>query len=116
MGGEVRNFWRRQESFIEYLMDRMQEASQELRFEDAQYFKEQIEALGKLKKKRFSLKSGGAALHFGNTGAEKSFEHGTLPEKIICFDVSNIQGTEAVASKVAFYRELRTKSSTGVIR
>ena len=32
-----------------------------------------------------------------------------LPEKIVCFDVSNIQGEEAVASKVSFYRELADK-------
>ena len=35
----------------------------------------------------------------------------TLPEKIVCFDVSNIQGDEAVASRPAFYRELPDKLS-----
>ncbi|MBI4115867.1 MAG: GIY-YIG nuclease family protein, partial [Candidatus Omnitrophica bacterium] len=45
-------------SFMDYLTDRMFLAAKELRFEDAQFFKEQIQALGKLKKKRFPLRSG----------------------------------------------------------
>ncbi len=31
------------------------------------------------------------------------------PAKIVCFDVSNIQGDESVASKVSFFRELPDK-------
>ena len=40
-------------SFIEYLSERMQGAAGELRFEDAQYFKEQIEAISRLRRKKF---------------------------------------------------------------
>ena len=97
-------------SFIEYLTERMHEAARELRFEDAQYFKEQIEALARLKKKRFWLKKQEAAVAFSATlELKKILGMEKLPEKIVCFDVSNIQGDEAVASKVSFYRELPDK-------
>ena len=98
-------------SFVEYLTDRMFEASEEYRFEDAQYFKEQIEALSKLKKKRFSLKRPEAGVGLSATlGLKKILKMEKLPEKIVCFDVSNIQGDEAVASRVSFYRELPDKN------
>ncbi len=97
-------------SFIDYLTERMNQASEELRFEDAQYYKEQIEALSRLRKKRFLLRRQDAAASLSATldlkrrlGMEK------IPEKIVCFDVSNIQGDQAVASKVSFYRELADK-------
>lgn len=95
-------------SFMDYLADRMFEAAQELRFEDAQFFKEQIQALGRLKKKKFSLRSTEkmGALLSATLELKHLLQMEKLPEKIICFDVSNIQGDEAVASKVAFYREL----------
>jgi len=97
-------------SFMDYLTERMFQAAGELRFEDAQFFKEQIRALARLKKKRFLPRLGGARIALSATpqlkqllGMEK------LPEKIVCFDVSNIHGDEAVASRVAFYRELPDK-------
>ncbi|HXV28152.1 MAG TPA: GIY-YIG nuclease family protein, partial [bacterium] len=97
-------------SFIEYLTDRMQDSAREYRFEDAQFFKEQIEALSKLRKKRFSLKKPEAGVALSATlQLQKLLEMEALPEKIVCFDVSNIQGADAVASKVAFYRELPDK-------
>ncbi len=97
-------------SFLEYLTERMEESAGELRFEDAQYFKEQIEALSRLKKKRFSLKNQEAGIALSATlELKRILKMEGLPEKIVCFDVSNIQGDEAVASKVAFYRELPDK-------
>ncbi|MDP3919655.1 MAG: excinuclease ABC subunit UvrC [Candidatus Omnitrophota bacterium] len=109
---EVRGFLGAgKKSFVEYLADRMHQAAAELRFEDAQYFKEQIAALGKLKKKRFSLRKGedaGIALS-ATLELKKQLLMDKLPEKIVCFDVSNIQGSDAVASKVSFYRELPDK-------
>lgn len=97
-------------SFMEYLTDRMHEAAEELRFEDAQFFKEQIEALSKLKKKRFSLSKPDAGVGLSATlELKRTLGMEKLPEKIVCFDVSNIQGDEAVASKVSFYRELPDK-------
>ncbi|MDD5671972.1 MAG: excinuclease ABC subunit UvrC, partial [Candidatus Omnitrophica bacterium] len=97
-------------SFMEYLSDRMKAAADELRFEDAQFFKQQIEALGKLRKKRFRLQRQEAGIALSATlELKKILGMEKLPEKIVCFDVSNIQGDEAVASKVSFYRELSDK-------
>ena len=97
-------------SFIEYLTDRMRTAAEEFRFEDAQFFKEQIEALSRLRKKRFSFKKpeGGIGLS-ATMELRRALKMEKLPEKIVCFDVSNIQGDEAVASRVSFYRELADK-------
>lgn len=97
-------------SFMQYLTERMQKASRELRFEDAQFFKEQIEALGMLRKKRFV--PGHPELGVGlsaTLGLKQILKMDRLPARIVCFDVSNIQGDEAVASKVSFYRELPDK-------
>ena len=97
-------------SFMEYLSDRMQEAAEELRFEDAQFYKEQIEALSRLKKKRFQPRKAEMAVALSATlELKKNLEMEKLPERIVCFDVSNIQGDEAVASRVSFYRELPDK-------
>ena len=97
-------------SFMDYLTERMFQAAGELRFEDAQFFKEQVQALARLKKKRFSLRSPQTRIAFSATmELKRLLQMEKLPEKIICFDVSNIQGEEAVASKVAFYRELPDK-------
>jgi len=88
----------------------MFEAAKELRFEDAQFFKEQIGALGQLKKKRFLPRFGIGRIGLSATSELKSLlKMEKLPERIVCFDVSNIQGDEAVASRVAFYRELADK-------
>lgn len=110
---EVRSFLGGgKKSFMEYLSDRMQEAAEELRFEDAQFFKEQIEALSRLKKKRFSPRKAEAGVGLSATIELKQILRlEKLPEKIVCFDVSNIQGDEAVASRVSFYRELPDKLS-----
>jgi len=97
-------------SFIEYLTDRMKGAAEELRYEDAQFYKGQIEALSKLKKKKYSWKKPENSIALSATLELKQlFKMEKLPEKIVCFDVSNIQGDEAVASKVSFYRELSDK-------
>lgn len=97
-------------TLIQYLSDRMMEAAQGLRFEDAQFFKEQIEALSKLSKKRFQLRKPEAGIGLAATlELKRILNLEMLPEKIVCFDVSNIQGDEAVASRVSFYRELPDK-------
>lgn len=97
-------------SFIQYLTDRMKEASEELRFEDAQFYKDQIDALGRLRRRRFVPKMPGAGIMLSATlELKKLLGAGKLPEKIVCLDVSNIQGDAAVASKVSFYRELADK-------
>jgi excinuclease ABC subunit C len=108
---EVRSFLGGgKKSFVEYLTDRMHEAAAELRFEDAQFFKEQIDALARLRKKRFSPRDPERGVALSATlGLKKMLGMEKLPEKIACFDVSNIQGDEAVASRVSFYRELPDK-------
>ncbi len=113
MVAEVRGFLGGgKKSFMEYLTERMQEAAEELRFEDAQFFKEQIEALSRLRKKRFSLSKPDAGVGLSATmELKKILQMEKLPEKIVCFDVSNIHGDEAVASRVSFYRELPDKMS-----
>ena len=97
-------------SLIDYLTERMKKSADEYRFEDAQFFKDQIEALGWFRKKRFSFKrpEGGIGLR-ATLELKQIFGLERLPEKMVCFDVSNIQGDEAVASKVCFYRELANK-------
>ncbi len=108
---EVKNFLGGgKKSFVDYLTERMFQSAAELRFEDAQFFKEQIRALARLKKKKFSPRSAEIRVGFSATLELKRLLHlERLPEKIICFDVSNIHGDEAVASRVAFYRELPDK-------
>ncbi len=108
---EVKNFLGGgKKSFMDYLTERMFQSAAELRFEDAQFFKEQIQALSRLKKKRFSPRALEMRVSFSATLELKRLLHmEKLPEKIVCFDVSNIQGNEAVASRVAFYRELPDK-------
>ncbi|HOW59009.1 MAG TPA: excinuclease ABC subunit UvrC [Candidatus Omnitrophota bacterium] len=97
-------------SFAQYLNDRMEQASQQLRYEDAQFYKEQIDALAKLKRKRFMPKNPVQGISLSATlGLKEIFKMDRLPERIVCFDVSNVQGDQAVASKVSFYRELPDK-------
>ncbi len=105
---EIKSFLKGgRKSLIEYLAERMKKVASEYRFEDAQFFKDQIEALGWFRKKRFDVKrpEGGIGLR-GTMELKQRLDLERLPEKIVCFDVSNIQGSEAVASKVCFYREL----------
>lgn len=97
-------------SFAQYLNDRMEQASSELRFEDAQFFKDQIDALAKLRKKRFRSKNPAQGISLSATLELRQWlKLDRLPEHIVCFDVSNVQGDQAVASKVSFYRELPDK-------
>lgn len=96
--------------FIDYLGERMQEAADGLRFEDAQFYKDQIDALARLRKKRYKLNKPEASIALSATlELKRMLAMEKLPEKIICFDASNIQGDEAVASRVSFYRELPDK-------
>ncbi|OQA56094.1 MAG: UvrABC system protein C [Candidatus Omnitrophica bacterium ADurb.Bin277] len=97
-------------SFLEYLTERMDVSAKELRFEDAQFFKEQIESLSQLRRKRFFPQSPSGGIGLSATmELKRALKMDALPVRIVCFDVSNIQGDEAVASKVSFYRELPDK-------
>ncbi len=97
-------------SLIDYLTERMHEARRSFQFEDAQFFKDQIEALGWIRKKRFDTKRPEGSIGLSGTiELKKIFHLQKLPERIVCFDVSNIQGDKAVASRVSFNRELENK-------
>lgn len=97
-------------TLVEYLYEKMEDASENLRFEEAQRFKEQIQAVSKLKRKRFFSGRPEAAFTLAASLELKGvLKLRRLPERIVCFDVSNISGREAVASKVAFLHELPFK-------
>jgi excinuclease ABC subunit C len=73
-------------------------------------FKEQIDALSKLRKKRFIPKNPGQGISLSaSLELKERLKLEKIPERIVCFDVSNVQGDQAVASKVSFYRELPDK-------
>lgn len=97
-------------SLIDYLTDRMHASRKKYKYEDAQFFKDQIEALSWMRKKRFDARrpEGGIGLA-ASLELKKLLVSERLPERIACFDVSNIQGDKAVASKVSFHRELENK-------
>jgi len=98
-------------SFIDYLTERMEKASREYRYEEAQVFKNQIEALGRLNRKRYYEFKPTAGMGLAATQElKKVLGSEVIPEKIACIDISNIQGKDAVASKVAFFRELPDKN------
>lgn len=98
-------------SMVDYLTERMMAASADQRYEEAHMFKEQILALSALRRKRFDRKrpAKGIALS-GMLDLKRMLKLRRVPERIVCFDVSNIRGTLAVASKVSFYRELADKA------
>jgi len=97
-------------SLIDYLNEKMEEAARGLKFEEAQVYKEQIQALAHLKKKRFYWAKPDRGVTLSATSEfKKLLKLKKYPERIVCFDVSNIMGTEAVASKVSFYREMPDK-------
>ncbi|PIQ85139.1 MAG: hypothetical protein COV74_10125 [Candidatus Omnitrophica bacterium CG11_big_fil_rev_8_21_14_0_20_45_26] len=108
---EIKNFLGGgKKSLIEYLTDRMHAARQRYQFEDAQFFKEQIEALSWMRKKRYHAQKQIVGVGLAGTAElKRTLRLVKLPERIVCFDVSNIQGDQAVASKVSFFRELENK-------
>jgi len=98
-------------SFIEYLTMRMNEASKKYHYEEAQRYKEQIQALENVKLKRFRHRDPGASISLsGSIELKNVLRMKKIPERIVCFDVSNIAGTSAVAAKVSFFREVEDKN------
>ncbi len=96
--------------FLDYLSERMKQAASEFRFEDAQFYKNQIESLEKLRRKRFQPSAPERSIVMSATQElKKALGMEALPEKIVCFDISHVQGDETVASRTAFYRELPDK-------
>ena len=109
---EIESFLRgNKRSFIEYLTRRMKEAAHTFRFEEADRFKRQIQALEKLKLRKYSVGDPGASISLsGSIELKNVLSLKKLPERIVCFDVSNIHGKWAVASKVSFFREIPDKN------
>jgi excinuclease ABC subunit C len=110
-------------SLIAYLSERMQEESRALNFEQAAVIKKRIEALDNLRKKRFRVKRGAAIGLVATEELKRALGLKGDVERIICFDVSNIMGKWAVASKVSFqkelpdtsdYRHFKIKTVTGI--
>lgn len=98
-------------SLMGYLTEKMNECAAALRFEEAQFYKEQIEALGSLRKKRFYRNRDISGVSLTATAElQKALRLRKFPERIVCFDVSNIAGREAVASRVSFYYEMPDKN------
>ncbi len=98
-------------SFIDYLNERMETSSKEYRYEDASGFKSQIDALSRLRKKRFNVIKGTSGIGLSATQElKKIFKLKRIPEKIACIDISNISGAHSVASRVCFHRELPVKT------
>ncbi|MDD5085799.1 MAG: excinuclease ABC subunit UvrC [Candidatus Omnitrophica bacterium] len=98
-------------SFVQYLARRMEDSSRKRKYEEAQFFKEQIGAISRLGARRFCRLRPLQGITLSATAELKhSLRLGRLPERIVCFDVSNISGREATASKVSFYRELPDKN------
>lgn len=98
-------------TLMEYLTEKMKEASHELYFEGAQFYKEQIEALGSLKKKRFFRCRDISGVSLTATAElQRALHLRKFPERMVCFDVSNMAGEEAVASRVSFYYEMPDKN------
>lgn len=108
---ELRQFLRgNKSSFIEYLTLRMKTAAQELCFEEAEVCKRQIQALKDLRMKKFNVRDPRASIGLaGSRELKKELGLKKVPIKIVCFDVSNIQGKWAVASRVCFVREIPDK-------
>ncbi|HNV85576.1 MAG TPA: excinuclease ABC subunit UvrC [Candidatus Omnitrophota bacterium] len=98
-------------TMMQYLTEKMEEAARRLAFEEAQFFKEQIQALGNLRKKRFfrSREISGVTMS-ATAELRKILKLKRFPERIVCFDVSNISGEDAVASRVSFYYEMPDKN------
>jgi len=97
-------------SFITHHTKKMKEEASQLHFEEAGLIKKRIEALTNLRKKRFSLKRGAAIFYTATRELKTVLGIKGRLDRIVCFDVSDLMGKWAVASKVSFYRELPDKS------
>jgi len=108
---EIEDFLKgNRKSFIEYLTMRMHDAAHTYRYEEAQRFKEQIQALESVRLKRFRHCDPGAMISLsGSIELRNVLRIKKVPERIVCFDVSNIAGRSAVAAKVSFFREVEDK-------
>lgn len=109
--GEIKTFLGSgKKSLIAYLSQRMQEESARLNFEYAAVIKKRIEALEGLRKKKFRVQRGAEVHLVATAELKRALGIKGVLDRIICFDVSNIMGKWAVASKVSFFKELPDKT------
>jgi excinuclease ABC subunit C len=108
---EIKDFLKgNRKSFIEYLTLHMEEAARSFKYEEAALFKEQIRALERIKLTRYRVNDPGASIALSGTRElKKVLGLKKDPARIVCFDVSNCAGTNAVAARVSFFREVETK-------
>jgi excinuclease ABC subunit C len=94
-------------SFIDYLTARMQQASARYNYEEAARCKEQIRALATIRLKRFRHYDPTRMISLsGSIELKQVLGLKKVPQRLVCFDVSNTAGTAAVAAKVSFFREV----------
>jgi len=110
---EIESFLRgKKKSFITYLTHRMKEAASALRFEEAEKCKQQIRSLELFSLRTFSRRDPGASISLsGSIELQSILSLRRVPERIVCFDVSNTYGKWAVASKVSYFREMPYKEA-----
>lgn len=97
-------------SLISFMMKRMREEAAQLNFEEAGLIKKRIEALEKLHTKKFYTKKGVRVSVVATAELKKALGLRGKIDRIVCFDVSNIMGKWAVASKVSFFKEVPDKN------
>jgi len=108
----------RYEELLFNLSDKMKQASQERRFEDAAKIRDQINALSVFGQ------TSGSVLSFNESEDLKNLlKLDMLPQRIEAFDISNIKGQQATGSMVSFfkgspdknnYRRFRIKTFEGI--
>ena len=99
----------KKEGVIEWLSAKMNDAAKNRRFEDAQMYKNQMNALKHLESGKMQVSYLKKVQLKASLALKKILKLKRVTERIVCFDVSNIAGTNAVASRVSFYRELPEK-------
>jgi excinuclease ABC subunit C len=100
------------------LTDEMEALSRELRFEDAARVRDQLRAIG-------ALYSGTKDVNYFKEAeqVQRALGLNRMPERIECFDISNLMGKQAVGSMVSFwqgrpdkknYRRFRIRDIKGI--
>ncbi len=109
----------RREALVKNLSKRMREYSAKQQFEKAQAMRDAMSALSAMPISARLTRTPAEILK----DLQEIFALPTLPRRIECFDISNIQGHEAVGSMVVFvegepsrkdYRRFRIKTVTGI--
>ena len=108
---EVRSFFSgKRRGISSFLSEKMEHAKRIYQYEEAAHYKEHIDGLKKIGRKRFYVTNPDGGITLAGTQELKHYlSLQRMPERLVCFDVSNIQGEHAVASAVSFKREMPDK-------